>query len=76
MAKKTKPKGGRPPKPAGEAKAHFLQVRLQEGERDAFAEAADMAGVPLSTWVRERLRIVVREELKRYGKTPLFLDKK
>lgn len=65
---------GRPKKPEGESKTQFLQVRLLELERDGFAEAARLAGIPLSTWVRERLRIVARKELQEYGKRAEFLD--
>ena len=72
--RKKKAQRGRPKKPEGESKKQFLQVRLLDSERDGFAEAARLAGIPLSTWVRERLRVIARKELKDYGKTADFID--
>jgi hypothetical protein len=72
MAKK-KTKTGRPKLEAGKAKARFLQVRLQNAEANDFATAAELAGIPLSTWVRERLRIVAKRELKEHGRPVGFL---
>jgi hypothetical protein len=40
-----------------------MLVRLDPQEKAAFREAADIAGIPLSTWVRERLRRVAVREL-------------
>lgn len=68
-----KRKTGRPKMEANKAKNRFLQVRLQDAEADDFSTAAELAGVPLSTWVRERLRVVAREELEKYGKRAGFL---
>jgi hypothetical protein len=68
-----KPKIGRPKLESGAAKSRFLQVRLQSAEADDFSIAAKLAGIPLSTWVRERLRIVAKEELEHFGKEPKFL---
>ena len=73
--KKSKKSPGRPKKLEGESKTRFLQVRLLELERDGFAEAARLAGIPLSSWVRERLRVVARKELEEFGKTVDFLEK-
>jgi hypothetical protein len=53
---------GRPPKEADQLRSESLLVRLEANEKETFKDAADLAGVPLSTWVRERLkRIAVRE---------------
>lgn len=68
-------KRGRPVKSKTDSKAHLLQVRLQAAEKDGFEQAAAMAGLGLSTWVRERLRTIARKELSEYGKTPKFLEK-
>ena len=77
MAKKKKKATiGRPKKSPDQVMARYLQVRLQDTEHDDFAEAAELAGVPLSTWVRERLRIVARKELESYGKEASFLKRK
>ena len=48
----------------GERKAETLDVRLEVGEKEAFKKAADLAGIPMSLWVRERLRIAARRELE------------
>ena len=55
---------GRPPKEADQLRSESLLVRLEAGEKEAFRDAADLAGVPLSTWVRERLRQVALKELR------------
>lgn len=64
---------GRPPKGAGKTKASFLQVRLDEAEKRAFNEAAELAGLALSAWVRERLRLLARKELDKAGRPVAFL---
>ena len=64
---------GRPKKKASEAKVHLLQVRLEASEKKGFEQAAKMADIPLSEWVRERLRGIATEELGELGKKPKFL---
>jgi len=59
-----KPKRGRPPKEADQVKSESLLIRLETGEKEAFRNAADEAGLSLSTWVRERLRHIATRELK------------
>jgi hypothetical protein len=61
---KTKNKGGRPPKKPDELRSEDLLVKLLVDEKEAFKDAAQLAGVPLSSWVRERLRQVATRELK------------
>ena len=51
----------------------MLEVRLEEAEKRAFKNAADLAGLPMSTWVRERLRRAAREELEGAGMPVAFL---
>jgi len=46
------------------AKARVLQIRLTDEEKQGFQEAADLAGIPLSSWVRERLRVTAIRELE------------
>lgn len=65
---------GRPPKGAGKTKAAFLQVRLDEAEKQAFNEAAQLAGLALSSWVRERLRLLAWKELEKAGQPVAFLN--
>jgi predicted HicB family RNase H-like nuclease len=56
-----KRKAGRPPLPKGEAKAVMTPVRLQEHERASFEQAAEKAGLSLSEWIRQTLRVAVEE---------------
>lgn len=57
----------RPKKKAGESREKLLQVRVQGVEYKTFKQAAEQSGLDLSAWVRERLRIAARKELKTYG---------
>jgi uncharacterized protein (DUF1778 family) len=41
-----------------------MQLRLQAEEKQAFQQAADLAGITLSAWVRERLRWAAIRELE------------
>lgn len=68
-----KAKRGRPPKEADRLRSESLLVRLETTEKKAFQDAADLAGVPLSTWVRERLRQVAGRELDKASRPIAFL---
>lgn len=48
-------------------KSEMLKARVSELEKTAFQEAADLAGIPLSAWVRERLRHAAIRELEGAG---------
>ena len=54
---------GRPAKNSGK-KEESLLVKLSPGEKQAFKCAADLAGIGMSAWVRERLRHIARRELE------------
>jgi hypothetical protein len=54
-------------------KAEYLEVRLASAEKLAFKQAAELAGLELSSWVRERLRLAAREELAKAGRAVPFL---
>ena len=54
-------------------KTDWMKLRLQPEEKEAFGQAAEIAGVPLSAWVRERLRWAARRELDEAGKPVPFL---
>ena len=71
--KKTLSKGGRPPKGIDRVKAEYLDIRLLAVEKKAFRDAADLAGLDLSAWVRERLRMLARKELEAAGQPVAFL---
>jgi hypothetical protein len=64
-----------PQKRRGSRKADYMQLRLAPDEKRAFNDAADIAGVSLSTWVRERLRRVARRELEEANHPIAFLNK-
>lgn len=68
-----KQKRGRPPKEADRLRSEALLVRLESTEKEAFRHAAELAGVPLSTWVRERLRQVAVRELENAARPIPFL---
>ena len=70
---KMRTKRGRPPKEASSLYSEPLLVRLAPMEKEAFRDAAELAGVPLSTWVRERLRRVANQELKQASLPVPFL---
>lgn len=55
---------GRPKKSLRDLQTEYLDVRVTESEKQAFKDAAELAGVPLSAWVRERLRRIARTELE------------
>ena len=69
MAKKR----GMPRKATGKAKDGLLQVRVGAAEKTAFSAAADLSGLDLSAWVRERLRQAARKELEESGHAVPFL---
>lgn len=69
MAKRrSKRKGG-----SGKRKDDLLQLRLEAIEKLAFEEAAEIAGLGLSAWVRARLRGAARRELEEAGRPIPFI---
>lgn len=72
MSTKKRPDGGK--KSSGKLRPEYLDVRLGIAEKQAFKEAADLAGLPLSTWVRDRLRQSARRELIEGGCLVPFLQ--
>ncbi len=69
----TQNRRGRPPKRSAEKKAEYLDIRCDAAEKQGFRDAAEVAGVPLSMWVRERLRSAARQELLEAGRPIPFL---
>ena len=62
---KTKKVGrGRPPKGSDKVKSTRLDIRLTEVEKTGFSDAAELAGLELSAWIRERLRLIAKKELE------------
>lgn len=64
-------KRGRPNKP--NTREEYMEVRLDAKEKQAFKDAADLAGLALSAWVRERLREIAKRELQESGRKVAFL---
>ena len=62
---------GRPPK--ANRLDEYLEVRVQSLEKRAFRDAADLAGIPLAAWIRERLRLASIKELESMGRPIAFL---
>jgi uncharacterized protein (DUF1778 family) len=75
MRNTRKNRGGRPRKGSGKIKGIRLDMRLQDAEKEGFRAAAELAGLDLSAWIRERLRRVAREELEQAGQVVPFLPK-
>ena len=50
-----------------------LEIRVTESEREAFFTASELAGIGLSTWVRERLRLAAIRELEAAGRRVAFV---
>jgi len=56
-----------------EHKREVVIVRLSSAEKAGFREAAELAGVGLSTWIRERLRRTAIRELEELGRVAPFI---
>jgi uncharacterized protein (DUF1778 family) len=54
-------------------KTEVIQLRLSREEKLAFQRAAELAGIALSAWVRERLRRAAIRELEDAGQDIPFL---
>ena len=70
------PKTGRPKTLPGKVKEEYLELRLDAAEKQTFKDAAELAGMALSVWVRERLRRASRKELEDAEKPVAFLDRR
>jgi hypothetical protein len=68
-------KRGRPKNPKGTGKDDYMELRLDATEKQAFKDAADLAGMALSVWVRERLRRAAKRELEDAGHPVSFLSR-
>jgi uncharacterized protein (DUF1778 family) len=61
-------------KPSEQPKAEILQIRLSPSEKAGIAQAAAVAGISLSSWVRERLRLAAIRDLEGAGLRVPFVD--
>ena len=55
------------------SKTETLQIRLTTAEKAGFELAAELAGIPISSWVRERLRLTAIRELESAGRSIPFV---
>jgi uncharacterized protein (DUF1778 family) len=58
------------------AKTDSLKFRIQPTEKEAFQQAADLSGIALSAWIRERLRRAATKELEDAGRDVPFLRRR
>ena len=72
--KATAKRRGRPKKSSEDTLSESVLLPMQPREKEAFTNASDLAGVPLSAWMRERLRLAAREELDRVGQKAAFIE--
>lgn len=56
-----------------EPKSELLQIRISDTEKEGFELAAALAGISLSSWVRERLRLTAIRELEGAGRQVPFV---
>lgn len=66
-------KAGRPRKALSQVKGESIELRLATPEKQAFKDAAQIAGIPLSIWIRERLRRAAVRELEEADRPIAFL---
>jgi len=71
MAKKQR--RGRPPLGSDRTKSKSILLRLEPSEKQGFSDAATIAGIPLTVWMRERLRRAAIRELEEAGREIAFL---
>jgi hypothetical protein len=69
-----KKRRGRPPKGSADTKSESVLLRLDPSEKQGFTQAARIAGLPLSAWMRERLRQVAGGELKQASLAVPFMQ--
>jgi uncharacterized protein (DUF1778 family) len=51
----------------------YIELRVTTAEKQAFRDAAEYTGIPLATWMRERLRRVAIRELDNAKRPVAFL---
>ena len=55
-------------------KDQVIQLRVADAEKRGFQAAANLAGIPLSSWVRERLRLAAIRDLESAGQRIPFIE--
>ena len=74
MAIKQKRRGA-PAKSSDKRKSEVFMLRMDLAEKASFAEAAELSGIPLAAWMRERLRGAARIDLEGAGRPVPFLNR-
>lgn len=64
---------GRPKKKSSDKQTEVLPIRLSLTEKEGFQLAADISGISLSSWARERLRLTAIRELEQAGRHVPFI---
>ena len=54
-------------------KTQNFQVRVTQEEKEGFRQAAELAGISMSAWSRERLRLAAIRELENAGRRVPFV---
>ena len=57
-------------------KTEIIKLRVTPDEKAAFQAAAELSGVAMSAWIRERLRRVAVRDLVEAGRQVPFLQTK
>lgn len=55
-------------------KSENIKIRVESEEKEAFQQAAKIAGITVSSWTRERLRLAAIRELEGAGYPIPFLQ--
>jgi len=71
---KVRVKTERPQKSAEHKQSDSLLIRLRATEKEGFQLCADLAGISLSSWVRERLRFAAIRDLETAGRSIPFVE--
>ena len=67
-------KAGRPKKQDQSRQSEVIPIRLTQAEKESFQLCADLAGISLSSWTRERLRLAAIRELEGAGRRVPFVE--
>jgi len=67
-------KAGRPKKTDQNKQSETIPIRVTQSEKESFQLCADLAGISLSSWTRERLRLAAIRELESAGRRVPFVD--
>ena len=58
---------------SADPKTYYLKMRLTPDERLTFEECAEISGIPMAAWIRQRVRKAAVRELEGAGRAVTFL---